>query len=73
MQVVPGQADNPRFVAGTVPLGTNITVPISVVDQEISTATLTVTYKTPDMPAGQTSSAQLNQTGTGNIQGHKRR
>ncbi len=55
LQVAPQQDagnENARFTAGTIPVNTNITVPVSVTDQEMGTTTLTVTYKTPDMTAG---------------------
>ena len=49
MQIVPGQGDSARFVSGTVPVGTDIEIPISVLDQLMGTATLTVSFKTPDL------------------------
>ncbi len=64
MQVAPGQGPDARFVAGTVPINTEIQVPITILDQAMETATLTVSYKTPDMNAGQNHSVTLVQAGS---------
>ncbi|MHB8845762.1 MAG: Ig-like domain-containing protein [Nitrospirota bacterium] len=61
---VPGENVPPQFVAGTIPVNTDIEVPIEVRDQEISTAALKVTYKTPDMAAGLEYTVSLTQTGS---------
>ncbi len=52
-----------RFVAGTIPVGTNLVVPVSIIDQDVNIVTLTVSYKTPDMPSAQNNSVQLTQSG----------
>jgi hypothetical protein len=59
LQVAPGQAAGARIIAGTVPLGTELTVPVSVVDQALEGTSLTVEFKTPDMPEAVTLPAQL--------------
>ena len=50
-------------MAGTIPVGTDIDVPISIIDQAISRVTITVNYKTPDT-SGSTYSVQLAQSGS---------
>lgn len=59
LQVAPGQPPEARFTAGTVPVGTDIQVPLSVIDQSMGTVTLTV--QAPD--AGFPQSVQVNQVG----------
>ena len=49
-------------VAGTVPIGTELEVPISVIDQDLSVAYLTVTFQTPEMPTAQQWTMGLDQT-----------
>lgn len=61
-QVIPGLNTPPQFVAGTIPAGTDIDVPISIVDREMGSATLTISYTSPDGLSNQTYSAQLSQT-----------
>ena len=51
LKVVAGQSGT--IVAGTVPIGTELEVPISVIDQDLSAAYLTVTFQTPEMPTAQ--------------------
>ncbi len=48
MSVLPGQAGDPRFVSGTIPVNTQIDVPVEITDQSSTTQTLTVEYKTPE-------------------------
>jgi hypothetical protein len=45
LQVVPGQAGNPRLIADTVPVGTKIDVSLSIIDQAIETVFLTALLK----------------------------
>jgi pimeloyl-ACP methyl ester carboxylesterase/uncharacterized Zn-binding protein involved in type VI secretion len=47
MQVAPGQPPETRIIAGTVLVGTEIQVPISILDQQMGSATLTVTFTDP--------------------------
>lgn len=47
LQVVPGQPDANRIVAGTTISGTKLKLPLSIIDQAMGTATLTVQYKEP--------------------------
>lgn len=63
LQVVAGQIDDPRLIAGTVPVGTNLSVPIGIVDQDVSFATLVIEFKTPDMPTAQIVPMALNSGG----------
>src|SRR5574341_1110165 len=51
MQVAPGQAGSPQFVAGTIPADTDILPQISIVDRDIASATIIITRTTPDGPA----------------------
>ncbi|HLA26316.1 MAG TPA: Ig-like domain-containing protein, partial [Syntrophales bacterium] len=57
LKVVPGQDNSPQFVAGTIPVGTDIEVPIEIIDQEMGAAILTVTYN------ASVYAVQLSQTG----------
>jgi hypothetical protein len=61
LSLVPNQPPENRFVAGTVPSGTEIEVPISIIDQELQTATLSVEFKTPDMSSPQILPVTLSQ------------
>ena len=60
LQVVPGQTGDPRLIAGTVPVGAELSVLISIIDQQVSSATLSVEFKTPDMSTAQTTPVDLN-------------
>ena len=44
--VVPGQENDPHLIADTVPVGTDLAVPISVIDEKMGTVKLTVGYTT---------------------------
>ncbi len=57
MTVVPGQENSPQFIAGAIPVGTDIEVPIEIIDQEMGAATLSVTYNASVYPV------QLSQAG----------
>ncbi len=53
--------ENARFVAGMIPVGTNIKVPVIVIDEEITeTPILTVYYEAPGMEKPDSYTAQLN-------------
>ncbi len=45
LNVVPGQTTDKRIVAGTTPVGTKLNLPVSIIDQAMKSATLTVTYQ----------------------------
>ncbi len=64
LQVALGQGPDAKFVAGTVPVNTEIETPISIIDQEMGTASLIVSYKTPDMNANLNYSVTLVQSGS---------
>ncbi|MBI5485500.1 MAG: Ig-like domain-containing protein, partial [Deltaproteobacteria bacterium] len=61
MQVAPGQAPDTRIIAGTVPVGTEIKVPIFILDQQMGNATLTVTFT--DLTSSEPNSVVLSQSG----------
>lgn len=63
-QVIPGMGTAPKFVAGTIPAGTEIELPISIVDRDMGTATLTVAFTSPDGFSNQTTSVQLTRSGS---------
>lgn len=46
LQVVPGQPIANRILSGVMPLGTELTIPLAVIDQSTITATMTVTSNT---------------------------
>lgn len=43
LQVVPGQPATNKIISGVMPLGTELTIPVAVIDQSTITATMTVT------------------------------
>ncbi|HEY6871276.1 MAG TPA: Ig-like domain-containing protein [Geobacteraceae bacterium] len=59
LQVASGQPPEAKFTAGTVPVGTDIEMPLSVIDQSMGTVTLTV--QAPGAEAPQP--VQVNQDG----------
>jgi hypothetical protein len=61
LQVAPGQPAEARFTVGTVPVGTDIQVPLTVIDQEMGAVTLTVQAPGAAFPQ----SVQVNQEGYG--------
>lgn len=46
VQVAPSQGPDAKFVAGTVPVNTELELPISVIDQEMGQVTLSIFYAT---------------------------
>ena len=62
-QTIPGLNTPPQFVGGTIPVGTDMEVPISIVDREMGTAMLTVEYKSNDGLMQTSYNVQLSQTG----------
>lgn len=47
LDVLSGQPATARIVAGTTPVGTKFKLPVSVIDQKMGTATLTIKYQEP--------------------------
>ncbi len=60
-QVAPGQASDARIIAGTVQAGTEISIPVSILDQQMGSATMTVTFTDPT--SNETNSVLLSQSG----------
>ncbi|MFA7405288.1 MAG: Ig-like domain-containing protein, partial [Pelobacteraceae bacterium] len=61
LQVAPGQPPEAKFTAGTVPAGTDILIPLTIIDQEMGTVTLTIQSPGAEFPQP----VQLNQEGYG--------
>ena len=60
LQVLPGQMGDPQLIAGTVSVGAELSVLISIIDQQVSSATLSVEFKTPDKSTPETTPVDLN-------------
>ncbi|ABQ27194.1 Ig-like domain-containing protein [Geotalea uraniireducens] len=63
MQVAPGQAPTNRISSGTMPLGTEVQLPLFISDQSSVNPTLTVEYKSPEATTWQSYSAPLIRLG----------
>ena len=63
--VAPEQGPEARFVAGTVPVGTELSVTVAVVDQLMGAATLGIDFATPGMNEAANLGVQLTQEGEG--------
>ena len=61
MQVAPASAPDTRIIAGTVPVGTVLQVPVTILDQQMGSATMTVTFT--DQMLTETFQALLGQSG----------
>ena len=61
MQIAPASAPDIRIIAGTVPVGTEIQVPVSILDQQMGNATMTVTFTDP--LSNETNQVLLGQSG----------
>lgn len=60
-QVIPGLGTAPQFVAGAIPAGTDLDVPITIVDRDMASATLSIKFTSLDGLSNQSHEAQLNQ------------
>lgn len=63
LKLAPGQGASAKLVSGTVTVGSDVQVAISVIDQLMGTANLTVEYRTAEMPTAVQISVQLDQSG----------
>lgn len=61
-QVAPSQAPDVRIIAGTVQVGTEISIPVSILDQQMGSATMTVIFT--DTTSNEIISVLLSQSGT---------
>lgn len=57
LKVVSGQSPENRISSGVMPLGTELAIPLSIIDQSSITATMTVVYQSSDLASTATSSA----------------
>jgi len=59
LRVAPGQGPAAHFIDGTIPVGTELEVPIGIIDREVRSATLMVEHRAPQMETSQLYPAAL--------------
>jgi hypothetical protein len=67
LSIAPGQTADARIIAGTVIVGTELLIPIRITNQQMGTASLTISYAAPGAITPASIPVVLNMSGSGQV------